>query len=278
MNGRRRLILGAVGLAATACKNDAISVRAAQPTIADASSSAGTAAKSAGTSSRLAVPSVVGARYKPTLVEEFTNTDLRRFSEEGTFSPDGEMAWRSRYRHPRKDIINKETQIYVDRHYAGTGKEPLGINPFSIRDGIFTIPAERTLPEHKPLLYNMGYTSGCITTERSFSQQYGFFEMRAKFPIGRSFWPTFWLMPVRKAWPPEIDVIEASGDRPTKGHFAVRNPGDKKGFASDWVEVGRIDQWRTYQCEWTKDVIAFLSTANCITSVAVTRCMSQCIC
>lgn len=201
---------------------------------------------------------VLPKTYRETFADDFDNADLARFSEEGTSTAGGAPAWRSRYRHPRKDPINQEKQIYVDARYAGTGDKPLGINPFFIHGGVLSIVAERTPPAAKSLLYGHAYTSGCITTERSFSQQYGYFEMRARLPVGKGFWPSFWLMPVRDHWPPEIDIIEANGMRPDAAHFAVRDPGDKKGRASDWLEVKRpADGWQTFACEWNADRIAF---------------------
>ena len=238
MNPQRRLFLGAAGAVAVACTRE-------NPVSASPSA--------------VRAPVVGKSGYKETFADDFSDTDLSRISEAGTRPGKSGPAWRSRYRHPRKDIINKEKQIYVDPAYAGTGKKPLGINPYLLREGTLSLIAEKTRPAHLPFLYNKAFTSGCITTELSFQQQYGFFEMRARLPVGKGFWPSFWLMPVRQAWPPEIDVVEASGDRPGFYHFAVRNPGDKKGFASDWMEIGigSNDGWQTFACEWTKDRIAF---------------------
>ena len=44
----------------------------------------------------------------------------------------------------RKTAWNGEQQIYVDPRYGGRSTTPLGLNPFSVRDGILSIVASRT--------------------------------------------------------------------------------------------------------------------------------------
>jgi Glycosyl hydrolases family 16 len=114
----------------------------------------------------------------------------------------------------RKSSYNGEQEIYVDPGYEGQGSVPLGLDPFRVGDGILSIVASRTPAELKPLLFNAEYVSGMLTTERSFSQRYGYFEIRAKIPLGVGVWPAFWLLANDGGWPPEIDVVEGRGQRP----------------------------------------------------------------
>ncbi|WP_394794529.1 family 16 glycosylhydrolase [Armatimonas sp.] len=65
----------------------------------------------------------------------------------------------------------------------------------------------------------MPYTSGMVASYGKFSQKYGRFEIRAKFPKGKGLWPAFWLLPTSKAWPPEIDILEFLGHDPTCVYF-----------------------------------------------------------
>lgn len=60
-------------------------------------------------------------------------------------------------------------------------------------------------------------------TGHGFTQKYGYFEMRAKFPKGKGSWPAFWLKTVnefkdRTETRGEIDVIEAYGGNDYDGH------------------------------------------------------------
>jgi len=102
-----------------------------------------------------------------------------------------------------------EQQLYVDPAYKGTTKTSLGLNPFIIEDGYLHILAQKT-PEHlKKALSNFEYTSGVLTTRKSFIQRYGYFESRIKVPATQALLPAFWLLPFNKSWPPELDVMEA---------------------------------------------------------------------
>ncbi len=94
----------------------------------------------------------------------------------------------------RKTSANGEQQIYVDPRYAGRATTPLGLDPFRVHDGVLSIVASRTPPELKPVLFDNEYVSGILTTQNSFAQKYGYFEIRAKIPVGTGVWPAFWLL------------------------------------------------------------------------------------
>ena len=114
----------------------------------------------------------------------------------------------------RKTAWNGEQQIYVDPRYAGRATTPLGLDPFSVRDGLLSITASRTPPALKEVLFNNEYISGILTTQGSFAQKFGYFEIRAKIPVGQGVWPAFWMLADDGGWPPEIDVMEGRGQRP----------------------------------------------------------------
>ena len=141
--------------------------------------------------------------------------------------------WRTTFGAARGDEIdqrtlksNGELQYYVDPgmpHADG----PFPIDPFRTHDGVLEISANRTPPELRGRLGGYRYTSGLITTQPSFQQQYGYFEMRALLPKGKGLWPAFWMLPSDLSWPPEIDILESLGD-PTRVfltlHSTVASP------------------------------------------------------
>jgi beta-glucanase (GH16 family) len=76
------------------------------------------------------------------------------------------------------------------------------------------------------------YTSGMISSGRDtsllstpprFQFKYGYMEIRARLPAGTGLWPAFWTLPSSQGWPPEIDVMEGRGDRPTDVNVGVYN-------------------------------------------------------
>ena len=120
----------------------------------------------------------------------------------------GSDSWMS-----RTLATNSEQEIYVDPSYTGVagGKTALGINPFSITNGVLDIHAAPTPTADLLALDGFKYTSGLLTTQKSFSQTYGYFEIKAEIPTGQGVWPTFWLLPADGSWPPELDALEAVG-------------------------------------------------------------------
>ena len=86
----------------------------------------------------------------------------------------------------------------------------------TVADGICTITAERaTTPSGRP------FTSAAMSTNGTFAQLYGTFEIRVRYPDGHAMWPAFWLLKPGLAVqpPPEIDVFEAYPGKPAAdGH------------------------------------------------------------
>jgi len=210
---------------------------------------------------QVTLPSLIPAPYQLSFGDDFNDPDLSRINENASGSRPGAPAWRSRYRHERKTVINGEKQIYMDPQFAGTGRIPLGVQPFAIANGILHIRAERADPlTVSPFIWNYRYTSGCISSELTHWQTYGYFEIRARLPRGKGFWPAFWLLTKRVAWPPEIDVLEASGTRPWGiRHGVLEKPRAASTAPALWIDrvVDSSDGFHSYAVEWTRDNIVF---------------------
>ena len=110
---------------------------------------------------------------------------------------------------------NGEMQVYVDRCFA-----PGCASPFQARPGGLDIVAVRSASP----IEGHPFASGVLTTQPSFSQAYGYFEMRARLPRGKGLWPAFWLLPSDLSWPPEIDVMESVGD-PARAYATAHSRG-----------------------------------------------------
>jgi beta-glucanase (GH16 family) len=161
----------------------------------------------------------------------------------------------------RKTTYNGEQQIYVDPRYAGRATTPLGLDPFKVQDGVLSIVASRTPAALKWLLFNNEYTSGILTTQGSFSQKYGYFEIRSKIPVGTGVWPAFWLLADDGGWPPEIDVMEGRGQRPgdlvMTTHWRIPASGFVESCGFDFSLPDAADNFHDYGVLWTQDRIVY---------------------
>lgn len=142
---------------------------------------------------------------------------------------------------------NEEAQIYVDRS--------LGVDPFVLRNGVLVIEARPATPEVSRRIDGFRYTSGVITTQPSFSQRYGYFEMRARLPSGKGLWPAFWMLPADMSWPPEIDVMESIGD--ARQVFMTTHSGVQPSKGIDTRIEGGV--FHTFAVSWDpKNVIWYI--------------------
>ena len=102
---------------------------------------------------------------------------------------------------------NGEQEWYINSMYAPT----TSVRPWTVSNGVLTLTAQPASASIQPLIDGYQYTSGMINTFNSFTQTYGYFEMRAQLPAGQGLWPAFWLLQADMSWPPEIDVMEVLG-------------------------------------------------------------------
>jgi hypothetical protein len=146
----------------------------------------------------------------------------------------------------------------------GTSTAMVGIssphNPFSlIPGGGLNIRLQRTAKS---------WTSGVITSVDSlgegFSQQYGYFEMKAKFPSGEATWPAFWLLNTasKKGRAPEgeIDVVEYIAN-PHSANYIATTLHDWSNRTAPAASRHRVPSptggFHTYGMMWTPATMTF---------------------
>jgi serralysin len=189
-----------------------------------------------------------------TFSEDF-NSFSRHVDSKGnvTCASSGTGTWQTVYDFcSRTNSPNHEAEVYTDpsfysylKHEKVSDAQVDPSIPFQVSNGILSITASTSSEQ---VIHAVGpwatFTSGLITTQFSFSQTYGYFEAKMKVPTGQGFWPAFWLLPVDRSWPPEIDAMEAFGAANPQGeggvtsiHYAYHDSKTSKS-CGDWSNTG----------------------------------------
>ena len=184
--------------------------------------------------------------YKLAFSDEFNSFSLFNGAT-GTWKP-------TFYYGDRTLADNAERQFYVDPTYQN-----LGLNPFSVRDGVLTISAQKAPDTLRPSIQNLDYTSGMINSEQAFSMQYGYFEIRAQMPAGKGLWPAFWMLPIDGSWPPELDIVEMIGQEPSSLYTTMHSQGTGKyKQTTKGTKVADMTAgFHTYGVDWGPQKIAW---------------------
>ncbi|WP_158914558.1 family 16 glycosylhydrolase [Caulobacter sp. S45] len=194
---------------------------------------------------------------KMTFDDEFNSLSLNNGTS-GTWTTNFGYGATSNSLGSRTLTSNGEKEIYVDPTMTGAGTTALGLNPFSINNGVLSITASATPAADKTALYGYSYVSGLLTTKESFQQTYGYFDIDAKLPTGSGAWPAFWLLPADGSWPPELDVLEASNGTDTVSETAhsVVNGVATQDAISSYVP-GSTTGFHDYGVLWTASTITW---------------------
>lgn len=161
--------------------------------------------------------------------------------------------------------VHNGDQFYVDPKSAISAAT--GVNPFSTGGGALTITASLLDQADKAAMGGYTYASGKLTTENSFSRQYGYFEMRAALPQGQGSWPAFWLLPVQpRLFGRELDVMEqiANGLSHQAAHYV--EGGEERVNASN-TYMGDTSGYHTYGMLWTSVEIAWFIDGELVFSM-----------
>jgi beta-glucanase (GH16 family) len=129
-----------------------------------------------------------------------------------------------------------------------------GVNPFSLQNGALQITAQRA---DSSIAGPAQWASGLISTISSFSQKYGYFEIRAELPTDTGVWPAFWMLPTDRSWPPEIDVLEAYGDS-NLWQYTHTNQDGQHTYQQTWsAQPTMMNGYHTYGVMWDAQTITF---------------------
>ncbi len=165
----------------------------------------------------------------------------------------------------------------------------LGIDPYSVRDGALLITASpmpaaaaATLPPDMP----RRYLSGAFNTY-PFAQTYGYFEVTARVPKGAGLWPAFWLLPLDRSWPPEIDIAEILGNHTDVAYASLHstdaawvhseprsyNNSTTTDRANNAGDLSR--DFHRYALDWQPDTITFYLDDRMVARRTTPRDMNQ---
>lgn len=168
-----------------------------------------------------------------------------------------ELALEDRFeaRYLNRDLWSTSLRVFGrwgDRYHNDSYLNYLSDDDVLLENGHLRLRADYRNVEgdNPPGVYD--YSAGMISSHDSFSFQYGYIEIRAKFPGGRGAWPCFWLMPQQHHWPPEFDIAEYYAGKKMM-HLGLCHG---KFPEINWDSDGNTDvdfegSWNTYGLLWT---------------------------
>jgi beta-glucanase (GH16 family) len=190
------------------------------------------------------VPFLLGCAL---LAGEGSVAGMRGRSPAGREKPGWKLAFADEFDGTALDRSKWNDRYWDGRTHSNNELEYYAPDGYEVSGGLLRLKGE------KRRMGGREYTSGMITSLGKFAQQYGWFEIRAKFPKGKGFWPAFWLLPVTKQWPPEIDVLEILGHEPDKVYFSThwRDAAGRHRFKTQSYRGPDFSQeFHTFAVEW----------------------------
>jgi hypothetical protein len=180
--------------------------------------------------------------YHLTYDDEFTNPALF------VTSANGSVGYANAYSFGRSLPSNGEVEYYVD--------PSTGPSPFSVQNGELTITAQPALPGQNT--GGLPYSSGLISTAGRFSQNTGYFEIRAETPYLQGFWSAFWMLPAGGAGYPELDVMEQPNLQGNNSYWSYASPSPAtKGGGFNNAALDLSAGYHSYGLLWTTTSVSF---------------------
>ena len=157
---------------------------------------------------------------------------------------------------PNGYVAGDSTSWLVNPGYGPTSNPD--DNPYSVNNGVLSINLMPT-PSDVPSSAVGGapFLSGLLQTQNSFSQTYGYFDMRAELPSGPGLNSAFWLLPESGAWPPELDAEEVVSGSPTTLVNTAHTGADNSANPM-WSNIPDSSQgYHDYAVDWEPDTITW---------------------
>lgn len=110
--------------------------------------------------------------------------------------------------------LQKWQTQYVWGRTNGSELQYYSPSAFVLGNGVLNIKAEKKASNGK------SYTSGIITTFKSFHFTYGVVKVRLRVPAGKGLWPAVWLLDYAGG-APEIDMMEVLGHQPNVNYMTL---------------------------------------------------------
>jgi beta-glucanase (GH16 family)/Ca2+-binding RTX toxin-like protein len=145
---------------------------------------------------------------------------------------------------------NGEQQIYVAPEFKGTTGGALGLNPYSVNNGVLSITAQPAYGDLSSKMWGYQYTSGMLDSHHT--QTHGYFEIRAELPQGQGLWPAFWLLGPNNS---EIDILEGLGSNLQVPYNAIHSNYVPAEGLSNYMPDG--SGFHTYGALWNPSNIVF---------------------
>ena len=130
------------------------------------------------------------------------------------------------------------------------------------KDNIFIQDNQLHIKAIKNKLKNNEYTSGRLTTKKTFQFAYGYLKTRIKLPKAKGIWPAFWMIGENVeevGWPNcgEIDIVETKNDNDiviNSVHWFDNGSKDRGDYGSENI-VPNKDEFHIYELLWEENYI-----------------------
>ena len=197
--------------------------------------------------------------WKLIFYDEFNGTslDLTKWRTTYPYGPPGDRL--HGYDEDSQEFL--EAQVYLDENVV-------------VQNGYLRLIAKKENVLYEG--YNKSYSSGMINTIDPFDFMYGKFEIRAKIPYGRGFWPAFWLYGGPNA--NEIDIFEFGGHAPDELHTNIHT--EVTGEHLMWSKLHDLginfsDTFHIFSVEWGPNEMHFRVDGILIRSMYKTYTLSR---